>query len=126
MRRNILYRYLFLCGLLLSTFSVCAANKALDVALPSRTPTSLTEYFAVLEDPSLRLTLDELRKPETAARFKTDTPTAEALSYGYTPSAYWLRLQLRNSGDRPVERMLEIAYARLSHIELHYRDADGG
>ncbi|HLA36491.1 MAG TPA: 7TM diverse intracellular signaling domain-containing protein [Rhodocyclaceae bacterium] len=135
MRSNILYRYLtisVLCGLFLSTlstlatFSAFAADKALDVASSSRTPISLTEYFAVLEDPSLRLTLDDLRKPETAARFKTGMPAAEALSYGYTPSAYWLRLQLRNAGDRPVERMLEIAYARLSHIQLHYPDADGG
>ncbi|MBK7000618.1 MAG: GHKL domain-containing protein [Rhodoferax sp.] len=96
-----------------------AADKVLEASQTGSDPVSLTEYFAVLEDPSLALTLDDIQKPAVAARFKTDAPKASALSYGYTRSAYWLRLGVRNNTDQALERMLEIDFARLSSIDFH-------
>jgi len=114
-----------LLGLSLLTANTFAADKILDASQLAPTPVSLTEYFAVLEDPNLALTLNDVQEPGTASRFKTDHASAAALSYGYTGSAYWLRLTLRNAGDRPLERMLEIGYARLANIQFYQPVADG-
>ncbi|TXT35165.1 MAG: hypothetical protein FD135_5055 [Comamonadaceae bacterium] len=119
------WRILFLCSLLLLPIRAVAADKVLDTYPLDREPVSLTEYFAVLEDPSLALTLADVQKLEVASRFKADQTPADALNYGYTDSAYWLRLSLSNTGDKPVERMLEIAYSGHAHIQFHQPDASG-
>jgi diguanylate cyclase (GGDEF)-like protein len=117
--------FLILLGSYLLAANVFAADKVLDASQLDRSPVSLTEYFAVLEDPGLALTLDDVQKPDTASRFKADQPSATALNYGYTHSAYWLRLTLRNGGDRPLERMLEIGYARLGSVRF-FQPAESG
>ena len=52
-------------------------------------------------------------------RFKTDFPPNESLNFGYTTSAYWLRLHLKNSSNKTVKRMLEIGYAPLADIQFY-------
>jgi len=117
--------FLFLCGWLLLSDYASAADKVLDASQIEQDSVSLTEYFAVLEDPGLALTLADVQKPGTASRFKTDQTAAAALNYGYTDSAYWLRVSLSNTGDHPVERMLEIAHPLLSSVQFHQPLADG-
>lgn len=116
---------LLLCGLLFFSVAAGAADTALDVSRIDRGSVSLTEYFAVLEDPSGSLTLTDVQAPGIASRFKDVVAPAEAVSYGFTRSAYWLRLPLRNASDQPVERMLEIGYAVLSDIQFHQPMGDG-
>ena len=126
--------FLAFCWLHLLTSSVFAADKVLDISIDNnisnnidnsrnsnalKIPVSLTEYFAVLEDPSLKLTLADIQRPEIANRFKGDIPPASDLHYGYTSSAYWLRMRLKNSSTQRLERMLEIHYPSLSFVELH-------
>lgn len=126
MNKNDKYRHLILlCGLLLLSADASAADKVLDATQFDREPVSLTEYFAVLEDPGLTLTLADVQKPDVASRFEADQTPAAALNYGYTNSAYWLRLSLSNTGDHPVERMLEIAYSGLANVQLYQPDATG-
>ena len=86
---------------------------------------SLTPYLGVLEDPQARLTLDEVLHAASAGRFEAGHPPAEGISFGITPSAYWFQVVLRNTGDEPLQRMLEVGYARLSHVSLH-RPLPGG
>lgn len=117
--------FLLLCGWCLLAVNVFAADKVLDASALDREPVSLTEYFAVLEDPSLALTLADVQKPDMASSFKTVQAPAEALNYGYTDSAYWLRLSLSNTGDHPAERMLEIAYWGLANILFYQPSASG-
>lgn len=117
--------FLILLGLNLLTTDVFAENTVLDASRISQAPVSLTEYFAVLEDPSQTLTLDDLQAPDVASRFRTEQTSATALNYGYSHSAYWLRLTLRNTSDQPLERMLEIGYARLASIQFFQPFADG-
>lgn len=71
------------------------------------------------------LTLADVLKPEVAARFRTGQPPSGALNYGYTRSAYWLRLTLHNGSDRAIERMLELSGASLATIDFHQPNADG-
>ena len=87
---------------------------------------SLTSYFELLEDPSQTLTLADVQTPEVANRFKAVSTPAEALNFGFTRSAYWLRLRLHNGGAVPIEKMLEIAYSRISLIALHQSLPAGG
>jgi diguanylate cyclase (GGDEF)-like protein/PAS domain S-box-containing protein len=116
------YRHLIflLPGLLyLLASSALASAKVLDVSQPGNGSVSLTQYLDVLEDASLKLTLTDVQRPEIAANFKTDLPNTGALTFGYIPSAYWVRLALRNDSDYPLERMLEISNTLLSNIQFH-------
>lgn len=114
-----------LCGLLLAAGSVSAADRILDLHPLDPAQVSLTEYFAVLEDSGLDLTLADVQKPEIAARFTTGQPPSGALNYGYTRSAYWLRLTLHNGSGQVLERMLELSGASLATIDFHQPNSDG-
>ena len=118
---------LFLCALLLLSghAAAAAADKVLDVGRPDGNAISLTEFFSVLEDPSLAWTLADVQRPEAASRFAGGKEPAPALSYGFRRSAFWLRLTLRNASAQPVERMLEVGYPILSHIQFYRPMADG-
>jgi signal transduction histidine kinase len=119
--------FLVLCWLHLLSAGAFAADKVLDLnpavnkeaAKLNQTPVSLTEYFSVLEDPGLKLTLADMQRPEIARRFKGNIPPASDLHYGFTDSAYWLRLHLKNSSEQRMTRMLEISFPLLSLVQLH-------
>jgi diguanylate cyclase (GGDEF)-like protein len=85
---------------------------------------SLTAHLSVLEDPSQELDFAAARQAD--ARFGPSGQADEALSFGYTRSAYWLRLDVRNPGDQPLQRMLEISNARLGDITVYRPDLAGG
>lgn len=116
---------LLLCGLLLLSGHASAADKVLDLSQRDHDSVSLTEYFSVLEDPTQSLTLADVQKRDMASRFTGGQAPAEAVNYGFTQSAYWLRLRLSNPSDQPVERMLEVGYAVLSDIQFHQPIASG-
>lgn len=105
--------------------SAHAANTAggvqapVNVATITNEPLTLTNYFATLEDPGTRLTLDDVQKPGIAARFQIDPKPAQSFNFGLSKSAFWLRLQLQNPSDAAVHTMLEIAFPRITDIELH-------
>ncbi len=111
------------CAALASTSAHTAASKTLDATAAS--PASLTPWFDVLEDPSGTLRFDQVRSPEMAARFIASSQAGEALNFGITPSTWWLRLRLANPSDAALERLLEVAYARLSHLNF-YAPQGGG
>lgn len=115
---------LLLCGLQLLTATALATDKVVHTSRFDQAPVALTEYFAVLEDPGLGLTLADVQQPDIAARFAVPA-AAEGLTVGFTRSAYWLRLVLRNDTDQTVQRMLEIGHARLSSVQLHQPSEDG-
>ncbi|MBC7918433.1 MAG: sensor histidine kinase [Rhodoferax sp.] len=112
------------CGMLLAC-SVWAGERDLDVSANREQPTVLTEYVSVLSDESQALALSDVRQADVVARFLPSTVKGSALSFGYTKSAVWLRLQLRNTSDQPLQRYLEVAYAGLSTVQMHQVRADG-
>ena len=120
---------LALCGILLLVVNVSAAplesSREVDVSQLDGAPLFLTEYFSILEDPGHTLTLTDMSQSDIAEQFKNASPTAEALSLGYTRSAYWLRLTLNNNSDHSSVRMLEIANANLSNIQFYRPIASG-
>lgn len=102
------------------------ANASLDARAVTQKPVSLTDHFAVLEDPKRVLTLSDVQKPGWADRFEPVTVPASALSYGFTPSAYWFRLAVDNPGNAPLERLIEIRNYALSEIAFYQPQGDGG
>jgi len=96
-----------------------AAEPPVVISEDKQDAVSLTEYFGVLEDPSNKLTLEDVMQLERAAQFTSGQAPAASLIYGFTRSAYWLRLRIQNPYDHPVERLLDINYARLAEVQLH-------
>lgn len=102
-----------------------ASDAMLDVGNPGQQSVLLTHHFDVMEDASAQLRLDDVRSSALAGKFVRDTGAGEALSFGYTPSAYWLRLRLRNDSDAEVEKMLSIGYGLISDIRLYQPGVNG-
>ncbi|MES2949942.1 MAG: diguanylate cyclase [Pseudomonadota bacterium] len=111
--------WLWFCGLFLLAGQAYAGDQALDASQVVNAPVSLTEYFDILEDTSLVLDIQDVQKPEFAARFQRATASGESLNFAYTASVIWLRLRLGNTTDAPVARMLEIAYPLLADVEFY-------
>lgn len=126
-----LFRLFRLLGMLVLLGMWCGGARAgtavLDVgqASPLRRFVSLASHFAVLEDPSRALSLDDVQRPEVAERFKQDTQRKTDLNFGHTKSAFWLRLQLKNSGDQPTERLLELRHSFYLDLQFYAPAADG-
>jgi diguanylate cyclase (GGDEF)-like protein/PAS domain S-box-containing protein len=103
----------------LGSVTVYGQEKVLDVSRVGSESLSLTGYLSVLEDSSANLSLPEILQPRTQELFSKEQLRGDALSFGYTSSAYWLRLELSNTSDMPVQRLLEIRYAMLSDVQLY-------
>jgi len=82
---------------------------------------ALDAYVEVLEDPQGRLRLEDVRRPEHAARFAPAGP--EPVNFGYTRSAWWLRFTLPGGAPAAEELLLEIAFPSIDRIELHLPEA---
>ena len=104
---------------------LAAAAQVLDARRIPAAGLDLTPSAAALQDPGGALTLAQVRAPETAARFGAGLGKAGAFNFGITPSAWWFRFTLENPGDESLVRVLEVGYARLSHVAL-YQLADDG
>ena len=79
----------------------------------------LARAVQYLEDPTRQLQLGDLGLPAVAARFQPWRAGQGSPSFGYTASAYWLRLCLSRSPAAPVDWLLELPYPLLSSLEFH-------
>ena len=116
---------LLLCGLHLYANGALASDTALDISKSDQPVFSLSRNISVLEDPGRELIYADVWKPVIAAKFKADKNSSEALTFGYSKSAFWLRFTLKNTSDHDLERMLEIDYARLSVVEFYQANEKG-
>lgn len=119
-----LVNLLILCAMLWASASAMASGQALDISGTSDPAVALAPYIAVLEDPGQKLTLDDVRQPAMASQFD-GIATDQALNVGFTRSAYWLRLTLRNASSVPVARLIDIGQSTLSNIQFFHPQADG-
>ncbi len=121
-----LMRLLLLCGLSLFLANAYAADVEFEAKQSDQEYVTLTPYLFSLEDPSLSLTLADVQQLDIAEKFKANPNAKDALSFGYTQSAYWVRLTLANPGSQPLKRYLEINYNRLSDVQFYQPVASGG
>ncbi|MDP3650943.1 MAG: 7TM diverse intracellular signaling domain-containing protein [Rhodoferax sp.] len=96
-----------------------AAPPAVEVGHLGQAPLTLTPFVQVLEDPGGTLTLADVQAPALAERFASVPAPERPLGFGTTSSAYWLKIRLHNGSDQAQALMLEVAYARLAHIDFH-------
>lgn len=81
----------------------------------------LNHAVRFLEDPQGRLTVADLQGRDVGWQ----AGGSGAFNQGYSSSVWWLHLQLRNDGNRVVERYLELSYAVLDYVDVHvYAGAD--
>jgi two-component system, sensor histidine kinase LadS len=78
--------------------------------------------IGVLEDPSTHATLADIRQ-RPPSQWRTEPSASPNL--GYSASAYWFRIELRNPGPSEAERLLEIAAPALDRVDLHVEDGQG-
>jgi len=106
--------------LLLSLLTpVWAATPVLDLATaPARQ--SLQDFLSVREDPSASLSREEVWAGGEAL-FSPMADDSTLLQPGYSASAFWLCLRLRNSGAEPVYRILTLDSARAETVDFHLR-----
>ena len=108
--------------LLLVVWAACTAAAAQTFVLPARNaerPNIVASQFDVLEDPTHKLTLDDVRSAAYAEQFTSRQDIKGSVNFGLTASAYWLRLSIRNGKDLPVDQLMEIAYPRLLTVDFY-------
>lgn len=114
-----------LVGLLAWLCALPVRAAPVDARAAGAIPLVLAPTVEALEDPGGQLTLAEVQQPDQTARFASGLARADGFNFGITPSAWWFRITLANPGDAPIERLLEVAYARLSHLALYGVGPDG-
>ncbi|WP_017519433.1 sensor domain-containing diguanylate cyclase [Pseudomonas nitroreducens] len=115
----------WLLTLLLLLIRPAWSGQVVDAASVTQQPLTLTTYVSVLEDPTRNLTLADVQSPEQQARFKADRPPGSSLAMGFTRSAFWLKLQLNNPSEAPVQRLLVVENPRISHVQANIPQANG-
>jgi len=83
----------------------------------------LSEHLAFLEDPSGKMTIEQIRQPATAGRWRQNVEGI--VNFGYTDSVYWFALEFLNTDNFPQNRVVEIAYPVLDEIDVYINTADG-
>ena len=101
-----------------------AAQAALQLE-PGAGHVPLAGMLQYLEDPSRQLVLEDFTNPAVNYRFNP-APAHESLNFGYSSSAFWLRLPLQAGQGAAREWMLEFAYPSLDNVEVFVPDGKGG
>jgi len=80
----------------------------------------LAGHVDVLEDPGGSWSFDEVSAPERAAGF---VPYAHsgAINFGYSASAWWLRVRVEAAPGAPADWLLEVAFPTLDDVRLFWR-----
>jgi PAS domain S-box-containing protein len=76
----------------------------------------LGPYLELLEDPSGELTIEDVTSPEYAVKFLPSV--ADVPNLGYSNSAFWVRLPLRNE-SRLTQWLLYIGWANIQYVDFY-------
>ena len=94
------------------------AAQALELGL-AQPRVDLAPAVDYLEDPSLRLTVGDVSSPGFSGRFSHWDGARGNVNFGYSASAYWLRLCLKRAPAAPGDWLLELSYPLLNELEFH-------
>ncbi|TCN83049.1 diguanylate cyclase [Shewanella fodinae] len=116
---HIFYRRgLQLCIWLLLTLATAQASPLQLQDL--NTPKLLDNAFAMLRDPSGKLSLSEVKQ-----RTFHQYGNSEALHIGYTTDAVWLKLQLSATANAPAPWVMDFHYGYLDQLDAYIEYSDG-
>ncbi len=120
MTRSIFRRAAACClSLLLAGFSASLPAVPVEVDAGS-SRVALAPKLEVLEDPTGQLDIDAVRQ---SAGFKP--PPAKGPNYGFSHSAYWVRVTLDNPGTQDRQLLLRQDYPLIDYIDFWSPDAHG-
>lgn len=105
---------------LLVWLGVCQAGQRLPES------ETLTHQMCVLEDREGTLTWQAVVSGQHDGQCQSVSSDAEVLNLGYSSSAFWVRVVLRNGDDPQGVKLLELGYNRLSWVDLYVSDGVGG
>jgi signal transduction histidine kinase len=81
-------------------------------------------YLQILEDSGGKLTIKDVTSPAFAAKF---TPSrAQNPVYGFTDSAYWVRLELDNETSQTTDWVMTVNFANMHYVDLYTPFSHGG
>ncbi len=72
------------------------------------------EYLA---DPSGQLTIADVTSPQYATQFVPSQQ--ETLGFGFTESAYWVRIHIRNDSHQQDDWLLRVGFPNMNHVDLY-------
>jgi diguanylate cyclase (GGDEF)-like protein len=81
----------------------------------------LSPYIELLEDPSGVYDIDDVSTETLAAQFHT----AETSNFGFSNSAYWVRLTLKNTGPDPIPVQIRQDYPLIDYLDFWNQDKTG-
>lgn len=107
---------------LLSAFitSCCAAG---TLMLDAQSPQTLTGNVAYIRDSKRDIDVSQLTGT-TSMDSRWQASAAESLNFGYTSDRFWFRFDIENPSPATTERMLEISYPVLDHVEVYIYSGD--
>lgn len=76
----------------------------------------LGRWILYLEDTSRQLGIDDVERLDDS---RWQRNRGQLVNFGYTGSAYWFKLSLRNDRNEPQPQILEIGYGVLDHLDVY-------
>lgn len=111
-----LHGRLFVLLILLFISSVCQAQPPISLSSNmAGVGTGMHVYY--LEDAGHRYTLDEVRSEPQALRF-APLPDSQS-NFGISGSDFWLRIDVKNSGDMSLLWLLEVTHPHWDHVTFY-------
>jgi PAS domain S-box-containing protein len=112
-------------AMVLACAGAAAQRTAGQLAIGNNDRYPLSRLFTFLEDEPGQLTLEDVLKPQTQARFSPVGQSGSGANFGLTNSVHWLRVALNVSEAAPAEWLFEIDYPLLDHFELFVPQGEG-
>lgn len=83
----------------------------------------LSSSLSILEDPTSTLTIENVSAESYANEFKQFVGATP--NFGFTSSAIWVRMSLRNADNIPTKRILQVAFPLIDNIRLFVNTKEG-
>ncbi len=74
-------------------------------------------HLQILEDPGGKLTIEDVSSPSFSERFAPSR--AQNPVYGFTDSAYWVRLELNNETSQQTDWVMTVNFANMHYVDLY-------
>lgn len=105
-------------GVLWLLLMAALPGQAGEVQLSAAPSFNLSRALEYLEDPGGRLTLEDVLRPQHQERFRRVAPIGPGANFGFSRSAYWLKVTLEAPQSVPTRWLLEVAYPPLDRVEV--------
>lgn len=77
-----------------------------------------SKYVSFIEDPTNKLTIKDIQKLSSRPQNWISNGD-EAINLGFSASTFWLKLELKNSSNLPLYRLIEFEYPNLDELTAY-------